>query len=625
MEQTLLLAPLAGAVIAALGWRLIGESAARWTATALILLAAGLGWLLALNASPNATVRYFQTWIESGSLSSAFAFRLDLVMAVPLALVISLSAIAHVIALTRPATPDAAAGAGKPLPGQEARLCAGMGLLTFAMLLLIVADDLAQFLAGWIAVGFASYVLTGLFLRRPAACKAALRVALTLRCGELVLISVIVFLFALADTIRFDDVFEALPDLEQMRFQILGLQVQATELIVAGIGLASLIMAAQVVFFGWIMDAAEAPLPGAVLLLTAGPIVAASVLLMRMTPGLDLTSVANGWRVAAAMATTLIASTSATVQTDPVRAIACLAGAQAGFVLAAFGVGAPEAAMWYLVSAMTALAALALAIGAVGRGTEPRDLARLGAMGRKTPLLLAAAVFACASLGALGVPGSGFGFTGFLSASAVFAALANAPSPEWLWAGGLAFTLCSLAAWRLVLRVFVAAPRSSEATAELSPVSGIVTVLVLAFAVASATMGLFLITPEPVQSDILVVLAGLVGLGLAAIAARAGAGLSRRLKNAAPWVPAALVNGWYMSSILRKAVALPLIWIADSLARTPRDEEGQGPQPGMLRLAPVLAQQASRLQGGLLASYGVALAIGVVVLVLWIVLMGRAS
>ncbi|MEM9843857.1 MAG: NADH-quinone oxidoreductase subunit L, partial [Pseudomonadota bacterium] len=96
MEQTLLLAPLAGAVIAALGWRLIGESAARWTATALILIAAGLGWLLALNASPNATVRYFQTWIESGSLSSAFAFRLDLVMAVPLALVISLSAIAHV-------------------------------------------------------------------------------------------------------------------------------------------------------------------------------------------------------------------------------------------------------------------------------------------------------------------------------------------------------------------------------------------------------------------------------------------------------------------------------------------------------------------------------------------------
>lgn len=626
MEQTLLLAPLAGAVVAGLLWRLIGETAARWTATALMLIAAALAWLLAVNAPDVATVRYLHTWIESGSLSAALAFRLDRSLAPLLVLVTNLSALVHIVALTRLAKPEVQNGSGKYVAGQEARLCAGLGLLTFAMILLIVADDMAQFLAGWIATGFASYLLSGLFIRKPAACKAALRVGLTLRAGEIALIVAVIFLFSMTDTIRFDDIFQAVPDLDQTRVQIFVTDWSAIELIAICLVLASLVMAAQLVFFGWAFDAAEAPLPGAILVMTTGPLIAASVLLMRMGAVLDQAPLASDLLVVAAIATTVIASSSAIAQSNPVRVIACLASAQAGLVLAALGLGAHDAAMMQLLSAMTALAVLALAIGlARGRGEEPRDLDRLGGCGRAVPLLLVSSAFAAASLSALGVPGSGLGLSGFLSSQSVFAALAAAPSPEWLWAVATAFIFCSLAAWRLVLRVFVFAPRVSDAEADQSPVGWLVTVPLFLVAVTSAGAGMLLSTTETSSAGGLVVLFGLVGLGLAALIASRGAGLSRTLKTAVPLAHNALVNGWHMSSILRLAVASPLVWITAFLARGQSDEDDQRSQTGTLGLAPVLAQQANRFQGGLLAGYGVAFAVGVLVLIVWIVLMSGAS
>ncbi len=220
MEQTLLLAPLAGAIVAGLGWRLIGEKAARWTASFLMVIAAALAWLIALSVPEAPGTRYLYTWIESGSLSAALAFRVDQNAALLLGLVTSLSALAHLVALTRPLKPQETSGTktsgtNRYVPGQEARLCAGLGLMTAAMILLIAADDLAQFLAGWIATGVACTLLSGLVVRKPASGKAALRIALTLRAGEAALFLVVGLVFALTDAVRFDDLFQALPDLDQ--------------------------------------------------------------------------------------------------------------------------------------------------------------------------------------------------------------------------------------------------------------------------------------------------------------------------------------------------------------------------------------------------------------------------
>ncbi|MEM6480693.1 MAG: proton-conducting transporter membrane subunit [Pseudomonadota bacterium] len=626
MEHTLLLAPLIGACITGLAWRTIGEAAAQWTATFLMLVAAIIAWFIALNVQEALVVRDLYTWIESGSLSAAFAFRLDRDTVPLLVLVTNIAALLHVVALVQMRRTDPSNEKAKPVPGQDARLCSGIGTMTTAMLLLIVADDLAQFLAGWVLVGFATYILTGLVARKPAAGKAALRVALTLRAGELVLLIVLGFVFALTDTIRFDEIFQALPDLEQVRLPLFALQMPATELIAAGIGLACLIMGAQAVFFGWFSDATTSPLPGAVMIVAAGPVLAASALLVHMGPILGLAPVASWWLVAGAVATTVIASTSAIAQSDPLRVVACLASAQFGFVLSALGLGASQAAMAHLVSAMAALAALSLAVGiATDRGAKARDLDDFGALGRAMPAIFAASVLAAASFTALGLPGSEIGLSGYSSMTSVFSALSSAPSQELFWTGVVALSFCSFAAWRLVFRVFLFARRGSGQVKNPAPSGKVLNTLVVAFATVSVLPALFATTSQPDVSSVWVGLASLIGLGLALVFAALSPGFSDRMKNAVPWAHNVLLNGWYMVALLRLLVVAPLDWLTSALSRTQIDESGDPARVGALRLAPVLAEQANRLQGGLLAGYGVALGIGIVVLIVWIVLLSGAG
>lgn len=627
MEQTLLLAPLAGAIIAGLGWRLIGETASRWSAMALILISAALSWLVTLSASNVSDVRYLHTWVESGSFSAALAFRLDRDFASLLVLVTSLSAVLHAIALTRV---TGASSDKKPanttMPGLEARLCAGLSFMTFSVILLIVADDMVQFLAGWILTGFASYLLVGLVTRRPSSGKAAVRAVMTLRAGEAALLLALGALFALTDSIRFDDVFLTLADQPETALQFGPFGGPASEWIAAGIVLASLIMAAQAIFFGWFSEASEAPLPAAVSILTVGPAIVASILLLRMGPLLDLAPLMSWCLTVAAMAGAVIASTSAIAQKDPIRVIACLASAQAGFVLAALGLGAAEAAQQHLLSSMVALAALALAVGlSSGQIGAAKDLDRLGALRRAAPLLLAAAVLSALSLAAFGVPGTQIGLSGYSTYVTIFDVFATEPSQQVFWAGIVALGFCSLGAWRLVLRVFEFPPRAVSADGEPVPAGRLVSSLV--FVLAAIGVSPIVIASGSVSEvhAVPIVIAGVLGFALAWLAAIGGGSVSQKLRDAVPWASNVLLNGWYMATLLRLLVTSPLNWAMGALSQEPKNGEPQNSLTGALKLAPVLAQQASRLQGGLLAGYGVAMVIGVVVLVLWIVLLGGGS
>ena len=77
METILLFAPLVGAVICGFGHKIIGEKAAMWTATGLLFLTALLSWVVFLSFDGETRIIEIFRWIESGSLSTSWAIRLD--------------------------------------------------------------------------------------------------------------------------------------------------------------------------------------------------------------------------------------------------------------------------------------------------------------------------------------------------------------------------------------------------------------------------------------------------------------------------------------------------------------------------------------------------------------------
>ena len=161
MASIILFAPLIGALIAGFGWRLIGETAAQWVTTGILFLACLLSWIVFLGHDGVTEQIVLMRWIESGTLSAEWAIRLDRLTAIMLIVVTTVSALVHLYSFGYMAHDD------NWHEGEHyrARFFAYLSFFTFAMLMLVTADNLIQMFFGWEGVGVASYLLIGFYYR----------------------------------------------------------------------------------------------------------------------------------------------------------------------------------------------------------------------------------------------------------------------------------------------------------------------------------------------------------------------------------------------------------------------------------------------------------------------------
>lgn len=163
MEITLLFAPLVGALLCGFGWKYIGENAACWIATGGLFLSALLSWIIFLGGNfPDEPVTIFR-FIESGSLSTDWAFRLDRLTAIMLIVITTVSSLVHLYSFGYMAH-DEHFGDGV---SYKPRFFAYLSFFTFAMLMLVTSDNLVQMFFGWEGVGVASYLLIGFYYKNP--------------------------------------------------------------------------------------------------------------------------------------------------------------------------------------------------------------------------------------------------------------------------------------------------------------------------------------------------------------------------------------------------------------------------------------------------------------------------
>src|SRR4051812_47077469 len=190
-----------------------GSRLAELITTGLLFVSAALSWVALVDVGfmhHDARIALFP-WIVSGDLQVAWALRIDTLTAVMLVVVNTVSSLVHLYSI----------GYMDEDPHRP-RFFAYLSLFTFAMLMLVTADNLVQLFFGWEGVGLASYLLIGFWYLRPSANAAAIKAFVVNRVGDFGFSLGMFATFALFGSVSFETIFTAAPDMADKTIHFLG-------------------------------------------------------------------------------------------------------------------------------------------------------------------------------------------------------------------------------------------------------------------------------------------------------------------------------------------------------------------------------------------------------------------
>ncbi|MBU2982087.1 NADH-quinone oxidoreductase subunit L [Lentibacter algarum] len=464
MYKTILFAPLIASIIAGFGWRIIGEKTAQWLTTGILFLVCALSWTLFLGNATEEHAVHVLDWIKSGDLDTAWSIRVDRLTTIMLIVVTSVSALVHLYSLGYMAH-DENWGEGE---SYKARFFAYLSFFTFAMLMLVTADNLVQMFFGWEGVGVASYLLIGFYYKKPSANAAAIKAFVVNRVGDFGFALGIFALFMMTDSIQLDDVFAAAPQLAETQLHFLWADWNAANLIAILLFIGAMGKSAQLFLHTWLPDAMEGPTPVSALIHAATMVTAGVFLVCRMSPLFEFAPEAKQFIVFMGATTAFMAATVGLVQNDIKRVIAYSTMSQLGYMFVAAGVGVYSVAMFHLLTHAFFKAMLFLGAGSVIHAMHhEQDMRNYGALRKKIPYTFWAMMVGTLAITGVGIPLTAYGFAGFLSKDAVI---------ESAWAGtqgGYAFWMLVIAAlftsfysWRLMFLTFYGKARGDKHTHE---------------------------------------------------------------------------------------------------------------------------------------------------------------
>ncbi|KAF0674856.1 NADH-quinone oxidoreductase subunit L [Profundibacterium mesophilum] len=483
MATIILFAPLLGALICGFAWRVIGEKAAQWTATGLLMLSAFLSWIVFFTLDTEIEHIQILRWIESGSLSTDWAIRLDRLTAIMLIVITTVSSLVHLYSFGYMAHDENF----RPGESYRPRFFAYLSFFTFAMLMLVTADNLVQMFFGWEGVGVASYLLIGFYYRKPSANAAAIKAFVVNRVGDFGFALGIFALFFLVDSISFDVIFAAAPQIAQTELEFLWTEWNAAEVVAFLLFVGAMGKSAQLLLHTWLPDAMEGPTPVSALIHAATMVTAGVFLVVRMSPLMEFAPNATAFITVLGATTAFFAATVGLVQTDIKRVIAYSTCSQLGYMFVAAGVGVYSAAMFHLLTHAFFKAMLFLGAGSVIHGMHhEQDMRNYGGLRKKMPYTFWAMMIGTLAITGVGIPLTGIGFAGFLSKDAIIESAWGAmsgPGAYAFWLLVISAMFTSFYSWRLMFLTFYGTPRGNKkahASAHESPTVMLVPLGVLA-------------------------------------------------------------------------------------------------------------------------------------------------
>ncbi|UWQ00572.1 NADH-quinone oxidoreductase subunit L [Aliiroseovarius crassostreae] len=462
MAATIVLfAPLIGALIAGFGHRVIGDKGAQVLTTALLFLSAALSWSIFFGLGSDTQTVHLMDWVSSGSLSVDWSIRLDRLTAIMLIVVTSVSSLVHLYSMGYMAHDDHFGDAS-----YRPRFFAYLSFFTFTMLMLVTSDNLLQMFFGWEGVGVASYLLIGFYYKKPSANAAAIKAFVVNRVGDFGFALGIFGLFYLTDSIRFDDVFAAAPQLAETQIHFLWTEWNAANLLAFLLFVGAMGKSAQLILHTWLPDAMEGPTPVSALIHAATMVTAGVFLVCRMSPLMEYAPAATDFIVVLGATTAFFAATVGLVQNDIKRVIAYSTCSQLGYMFVAAGVGVYSVAMFHLFTHAFFKAMLFLGAGSVIHGMHhEQDMRNYGNLRKKMPVTFWAMMIGTLAITGVGIPLTHIGFAGFLSKDAVIeSAYAGTQGGYAFWMLVIAALFTSFYSWRLMFLTFYGKARGDKHT-----------------------------------------------------------------------------------------------------------------------------------------------------------------
>lgn len=643
MNEFIILLPLLGSIIIGLGG-LINENFRKQEGLigTIGTLAVAVPFLLILISRfgfdpDNTTFTLFGlSWMEAGNLKISFNYNLDELGILMGMVVTGVGALIHMYSIGY-------------MHGDKGfyKYFAYLNLFIFAMLNLILGDNMVVMFLGWEGVGVCSYLLIGFWYTDMAKSVAAQKAFVANRIGDFAMLIAMFMLFQHVGSLEFGSISEAMSSMsEQTTFWI------ALLIFIAATG-----KSAQIPLFVWLPDAMAGPTPVSALIHAATMVTSGIYLIARMSflfAGAEGVLMLIG--IVAAL-TAIVAALTAIAQNDIKKVLAYSTVSQLGFMFMALSVGAYTTAIFHVMTHAFFKACLFLGSGSVIHGMEhtesvkdPQDIRTMG--GLRKYMKSTGTTFWIATLAISGIPL----FAGFFSKDEILTNVfihAEHGHTIYFLVWGIGILTAFLTAFymtRLAYLTFEGKQRfPEEAKPHESPALMTIPLWILAgLAIVGGFVGLpYLIGHGEfhiindwlgradgtmvfnIENPNLAVESGLMGLSI--IIAIGGVLFARNfyrkhgvqgdaiLKQRFGGLYAAMENKFYFDELYQLIIIQPFEWLSNTFVRRFDDKVIDGLVMGTGTGVGRLGEIFRKLQTGIISNYVIVLTLGVVLMLAFLI------
>jgi NADH-quinone oxidoreductase subunit L len=347
------------------------------------------------------------SWIDIGAFKIDLGILVDNLTIVMLLIVTLVSSCTHIFSL-------------EYMKGDVRynRYYAYLGLFTFSMNGIVLADNLISMYMSWELVGVSSYLLIGHWFEKDSAANASKKAFLTNRVGDIGFFIGIMLLYSAVGAFTFAPIFDSISG---------GEAIAGMTLTLAGLGIfmGAVGKSSQFPLHIWLPDAMEGPTPVSALMHAATMVAAGVYMCVRLFPIFTADALTVIAYIGAI--TAILAALTAITQNDIKKVLAYSTVSQLGFMVLAVGTGVYTAAFFHLLTHAMFKANLFYCSGSVihsmhhalheahDHDTDPQDMRNMGGFREKMPITYYSMLIS--TLAIAGVPL----FSGFLSKDAILA------------------------------------------------------------------------------------------------------------------------------------------------------------------------------------------------------------
>jgi len=406
------LAPLAGALLAGVfGTQFGGNRIGRQLSHSLTILGVLVAFVLSAMTLKSVVLEgarfndTLYTWMVVGGLKMEIGFLVDGLTAMMMCVVTFVSLMVHLYTVGYMAEDE----------GYN-RFFAYISLFTFAMLMLVMSNNMLQLFFGWEAVGLVSYLLIGFWFNKPTAIFANMKAFLVNRVGDFGFILGIGLIVAYAGSLNYGEVFAKSGELAKIGFP--GTDWLLVTVICICLFIGAMGKSAQFPLHVWLPDSMEGPTPISALIHAATMVTAGIFMVARMSPLFELSDTALNFVMLIGAITALFMGFLGIIQNDIKRVVAYSTLSQLGYMTVALGASAYSVAVFHLMTHAFFKALLFLAAGSVIMGVHHnQDIRWMGGLRKHMPI-----TWITALLGSLALIGTPL-FSGFYSKDEIIMAI----------------------------------------------------------------------------------------------------------------------------------------------------------------------------------------------------------